>query len=255
MKTPSKLTVRGLVVVALTALLLGLVPGISGAQASSTVGLPLVECVTGTGTISAPKSLPAMKAMGVPANLARQLAVYTDDQAELYLIAPLGWTCQASLGADGNDSIAVYPPGEVGTSQFALGHTWPRVAEAVTGDLLPSCYSCFVGQACTFFSAAEHDMLRTYGNQLTCSKLPSGEGIERVSPTAVAFEDPAGVGGTGEPSGGAYPANGVVTFKQSTSTVTYGSAMETCTLPRAQHAVCAAAIAAFLSAWYRDAGP
>lgn len=219
------------------------------AQVTATTALPLVECVTGTGTGSAPKPLPPTKAMSVPGSMSGRLAAYTDDQGELYLVAPLGWACQASVGADGNDSIAVYPPGEVGTSEFALGHTWPKSAQAVTGDLLPACYACFVGQACRFFPAAEHDLVRVYGSQLSCSRIPTGEGVSRVSPTVVAFADPPGVAGTGEPSGGEYPAVGVVTFKQGSGTVTYGSATETCTLPKSDRAECTAVIDAFVAAW------
>ena len=118
------------------------------------------------------------------AALASKMAAYTDDQGEMYVLAPLGWTCQASLGADGNDSIAVYPPGEVGTSQFALGHSWPKSAQAVTGDLLPACYACFVGQACTFFPAAEHDLVHDFSGQrpaLPCPRARPSRGSPRAS--------------------------------------------------------------------------
>ncbi len=73
--------------------------------------MPLVECVTGSGTTSAPKPMSGTKALNVPAALTNKVAAYTDDQGKMYLLAPVGWTCQATLGADGNDSIAVYPPG------------------------------------------------------------------------------------------------------------------------------------------------
>ncbi len=120
----------------------------------------------------------------------------------------------------------------------------------MTGDLLPSCYACFVGQACTFFPAAEHDLVHDFSGQLSCTPLPSGQGVSRVAPSVIAFSDPAGVLGTGEPSGGANPAYGVVTFKDRSSNGTYfGSAMETCTLPKNEHVLCNAALQDFISGW------
>jgi hypothetical protein len=244
-------SVRRVYGVAITALagLCFLLSGVASAQGPATARVPLVECVTGTGAISAPKPMAATKAVNVPAALVNKMAAYSDDQGEMYLLAPLGWTCQASLGADGNDSIAVYPPGEVGTSQFALGHSWPKTAQAVTGDLLPACYACFVGQACTFFPAAEHDLVRDFSGQLSCTPLPAGQSVSRVSSSVIAFVDPAGVLGTGEPSGGAYPAYGVVTFKDRSPSGTYGSAMETCTLLKSERAICNAALRAFITGW------
>ncbi|HTT91231.1 MAG TPA: hypothetical protein VMF65_16875 [Acidimicrobiales bacterium] len=254
LKATSVRTVYTVVVTAVAALAF-LLSGVASAQAPVTVRLPLVECVTATGTTVGPKPMPATKVVNVPSQLVNKMAVYSDDQGDLYLLAPLGWACQASLGADGNDSIAVYPPGEVGTSQFALGHNWPKSAQAVTGDLLPSCYACFVGQACTFFPAAEHDLVQDYGQQLSCTPLPSGQDVSRLSSSVIAFEDPANVLGTGEPSGGVYPASGVVTFKDRVPSGAYGSAMETCTLPKTEHLMCNAAVQAFIAGWEQRTGP
>ncbi|HXW80705.1 MAG TPA: hypothetical protein VEJ84_14480 [Acidimicrobiales bacterium] len=254
MRTTSVRTTHTLAVSALVAVLLSLLTGVANAQLASTT-VPLVECVTATGAASSPKPFPATRQVSVPKSLANQLAAYSDDQGELYLVAPRGWTCQASVGADGNDSIAVYPPGEVGTSKFALGHNWPKSAQAVTGDILPSCLACYVGQACTFFPDAEKDLVREYGKQITCASLPTREGILRLSPSVISFSDPPGVIGTGEPSGGDFPAEGVVTFKEGTGGTTYGSAMQTCTLPPNEHALCTAVIDAFVFAWQQRAGP
>jgi hypothetical protein len=61
------------------------------------------------------------------------------------------------------------------------------------------------------------------------------ERIERLSRTAVAFEDPPGVHGTGQPSGDSFPANGVMLFNPSSKGFFYG---ETCVLPASEHTVC-----------------
>jgi hypothetical protein len=255
MRKTSVRTIYTLSVSALFAVLLTLVTGVASAAQPATTTVPLVECVTGAGAASSPKPLPATRQVSVPPGLAKQLAAYSDDQGEMYVVAPRGWTCQASIGADGNAFIAAYPPGEVGTSKFAVGNSWPKSAQAVTGDILPSCFACYVGQACTFFPAAEKDLVRVYGDQLTCAPLPARQAILRVSPSVISFEDPPGVLGTGEPSGGTFPAQGVVTFKENTGGSAYGSAMQTCTLPSREHALCTAVIGAFVAAWQQRIGP
>jgi hypothetical protein len=254
MRTTSVRTTYTLAISTLVALLLSLLIGIANAQSASTT-VPLVECVTSAGAASSPKPLPPTRQVSVVPGLAKQLAAYSDDQGEMYVVAPRGWTCEATVGADGNDSIAAYPPGEVGTSKFALGHSWPKSAQAVTGDILPSCFACYVGQACTFFPAAEKDLVRVYGSQLTCAALPTREGILRLSSSVISFNDPPGVLGTGEPSGGSFPALGVVTFKENTGGTSFGSGMQTCTLPAREHALCTAVTDAFVSAWQQRIGP
>lgn len=242
-------------VIATVAVLVPPLSAVASAQPQVAARVPLVECVTGTGTPESPKPMPGTKVLKVPAQLVNKLAAYTDDQGELYLLAPVGWTCQASVGADGNDSIAVYPPGEVGTTRFALNKTWPKTAQAVTGDLLPTCLACYVGQACTFFPAAEHDLVQDFSGRLSCTPLPSGQGVARLSPSVIAFHDPPGKLGTGEPSGGVYPASGVVTFKDRTANATYGSAMESCTLPQNEQVMCNATVQAFIASWDQRTAP
>ena len=62
---------------------------------------------------------------------------------------------------------------------------------------------------------------------------------------AVAFEDRPCVVGTGSPSGGPYPANGVVIYN-SNGTKYPNAGEETCTLPEAQHSTCADVLDDFL---------
>ena len=248
MKKPSLGTIGALIAGAATIVAPSFAINVKAGPAQ-TAALPLVVCSTTSGVASAPKHLPATQEVTVPLALSRELAAYSDNQGELYLVAPRGWACQASLGADGSDSITVYPRGEVSSSQFGEKRTWPRSAKAVTGDLIPVCYGCYLDQACTFFPEAEHDLLKAYGNVLACPRRPAREGVSRISATVVAFEDPPGAHGTGNPSGGDYPANGVVTFKEGSATASYGSAMGTCTLPANDHALCTAVLDAFVSSW------
>jgi hypothetical protein len=146
------------------------------------------------------------------------------------------------VGGDASDSIDIYPRGGLTTAE----RSWPRRAEAVTGDIVPACFGCYLLQACPFFPAAERQLLESYGKTFKCNRRPGGESVLRASATVVNFADPATVHGTGDPSGGGYPATGAVTYKPS-----YGSATETCTLPRSEHAVCAAVLNVFIDMWDR----
>jgi hypothetical protein len=58
--------------------------------------------------------------------------------------------------------------------------------------------------------------------------------------TTAFFEDPIGVSGVGDPSGGPYPANGVVTYNGTSATEA------TCTLPESDHALCTVVLNDFL---------
>jgi hypothetical protein len=63
----------------------------------------------------------------------------------------------------------------------------------------------------------------------------------------VTFEDPPGVKGDGRPSGGQYPADGVMTYHPSAQED--GSWQETCTLPASEKNICTAVLNTFIS-WY-----
>lgn len=216
----------------------------SPAQASGMVSLPLVVCITSHGVEESPKSFPAARTVAVPAADQSLLSIYTDDVGELYLVAPRGWACQAGVGADGNASIAAYPPGE---EPFPI-RTWPKTAQAVTADLYPVCGGCITIQACPYFPAAKQDLLE-FGPNAKCPSPPVGELTDRLSSTVVAYEDPPGVKGLQSPSGGSYAANGVVTFKQGTTHTVYGSWMENCVLPAKLHDLCTAALNNFAYEW------
>ena len=68
----------------------------------------------------------------------------------------------------------------------------------------------------------------------------------RVGAGIVIFEDPPGIPGDGLPSGGLYPANGVLTYRPRAPE---GSWKETCTLPGSAKDECTAVLNAFLL-WY-----
>lgn len=152
-------------------------------------------------------------------------------------LAPAGWHCSGGVGADGNEELTVLPRYVARESTAAaavtVAHQWNGVA---------------IYTACSFFP----ELGRGYG--VPCAAIPKREQIYRLSSHSVAFEDPAGVRGTGSPSGGAMPANGVVTYGcegniAKTRQLTVGEA--TCTLPARQHSLCTSVLNDFLSRWMR----
>jgi hypothetical protein len=183
--------------------------------------LAVVVCPTALG-ISQPGHvrLPATVELA-PAGAGGGLAAYTDVRGWMTVIAPRGWRCSADYGADGSGGVIAFPPG--------AGAASPR---AIIGGETSACVGCTLGQACPLFRTAAAEQQSLYG--LHCS-TPRGETVVRLGPTVVAFADPPYVKGDGHPSGGPYPANGVMTYVGLRGR---GSWIETCTLAPSQHHVC-----------------
>jgi len=179
----------------------------------------------------AAKNLPSTLAVNVPADLVSQLSVYADEAGIMELIAPSGWDCTASLGADGSSVESVTPTGEVFTQNEAL--TSGSQEEAIVGTQNGGCQGCAAGQACPFFANAND----VDPGSCTNTTPPSGEEVTQLASNIVGFEDPPGLAGDADPSGGAYPANAVVTLTQDPAGSTgnyWSSYLETCTLPYSQ---------------------
>jgi len=207
--------------------------------------LPLVVCPTtfGVEPPPAPASLPSTVTTSVPSNLASQLAVFSDDQGAMKLVGPKTWQCMGVIGADGAGGVEVYP---TGTTAPAWGRAFSQqLGEAIVGYETSACLSCRLSQACPLFPNAAAAMLSSY--QQPCPNVrPAQEQIYRLSSTVVAFEDPPGVTGDGDPSGGGYPANGVMTYVPESNN---GSWVETCTLAATSHALCTVSLNAFVAAY------
>lgn len=177
-------------------------------------------------------------AESVPSDLANQVAVYTDAEGSMRLLAPTGWSCAASIGADGSGGVQVYPPGQADPTN---GQFQASSFEGVVGTQNGGCVGCAVTQASPLFPAADAACQSEFsGDAQACkSGPPAGESTEPIEPGVIGFLDPAGVKGDGTPSGGNYPANGVMTYQTSQYPTSY---LETCTLPQSQHDLCTAVL-------------
>jgi hypothetical protein len=226
--------------------------GSSGSPVSAgpvTVSLPVISCPTTLGYPSSGQkvTVPVSRQVSVPSAVAAQLAVYTDSLARMELVAPKGWRCTASYGADGSGGVVVYPHGVTVPPNWAAGWrlTAASAVSAVLGVETSACYSCALGQACRLFPAAASTLQSFLGHN-GCQARPAAETVSQIGAGIMGFADPPGTSGDGLPSGGADPANGVLTYYPRAAD---GSWLETCTLPGTDTAECTAILNTFVS-WY-----
>jgi hypothetical protein len=200
-----------------------------------TVSLPVVSCPTSLGVPQSAVPVPRSRSVAVPQALAAGLSLYADTQGVMELLGPKGWDCTAAYGADGSGGVTVYPAG-----------AGPSSPEAITGSETSACYGCTLSQACSLFPAAATAWTSAF-SQACPARPPAAQTANLLATGIMTFEDPPGVKGEGRPSGGQYPADGVMTYHPSDQND--GSWLETCTLPPSQKDVCTAALNTFIT-WY-----
>ena len=190
------------------------------ASAAHSVTVAVVRCPTTFG-IQQKVVWPRTVAVRSPSSL-HGLVAYTNSQS--FLIGPAGMRCSGVVAADGGSLVRAWP----------RGHAAPAHHARYDGETLwidPACAGCKAADACPFFPS----LAKAMGFPCT-SGVPAGERVYRLNSHATLFEDPPGVAGSGWPSGGPDPANGVVGIQGSlTSGLVYRS---TCTLPSSHHSVC-----------------
>jgi hypothetical protein len=206
-----------------------------------TASLPVVKCPTTFALATPPPSvpLPSSAIVAVPTSLAGKLAVYADNNDIMKLLAPTGWNCSASYGADGSGIVTIVPSGE---SLPASGQDVSPSDQAIIASETGGSPVQAAGDACAFFPAAATATETDLGRG--CSARPSSEIVDPINASTVDFEDPSGTKGSGDPSGGPYPANGVMTYSPTTEPGFY---LDTCTLPAGAHATCTAALNYFVT--------
>ena len=220
------------------------------------ISVPTYECPTTYGVAGTPTTLlPGHVSVNVPATVVAsgtQLTMYALSSDSLSLIGPSGWSCAGLVGADGSSSLQVVPQSEAASliavnRTFSSANTFPV---ALTADDTSACVGCAYTQACGAFPTATAQYAS--GSPPCSSTPPSEEKVTALSQTVVAFEDPPGVAGTGKPSGGTNPANGIVTYSPGGTGHSTASFKATCTLPASNHAVCTAALNDFLVRYWED---
>lgn len=230
----------------LALLLSALIPLVSFehiAFAAVTSTVPVVVCPTQSGaSLGGPTKTASTQRVGLSAQIAKKVAIYTDQHSLQSVLGPRGWRCIASYGADGSGGVTIYPEGET-VHYFADFSKESKSFQAINVDWTPACVLCILGQACPFFAAAKA-AVTTLGysqNEVSCTR-PPGERLVKSNRSLAYFSDPPGLAGTGEPSGGKLRALGLVTWegltKKGQRTITNGSAVVTCTIPRLDAQLC-----------------
>jgi len=204
--------------------------------------IPFVTCPTSNALTqqSTPPALPTSIVLTVPEDLVSQIEVYGDDLGMMKLVGPRGWACSASYGADGSGGVAVYSVGEAVPSGQSYS---PSSEQAIVGSETSACVGCAIGQACPLFPAAANADQSLNGTSCMQTR-PTSESDEQISAGVVGFLDPPDVAGDGNPSGGPYPANGVMTYVYPASDD--GSWLDTCTLPYSETQLCTLALNTFV---------
>ena len=83
------------------------------AAATGSAALPQAVCPTTYGVQpTTTPSLPSTVSESIATSLVSQIAVYTDAQGQMQILAPTGWACSASIGADGSSELAAFPQGQ-----------------------------------------------------------------------------------------------------------------------------------------------
>lgn len=197
--------------------------------------VPVVACPT-TAVVPNPTPLPATALVNAPLAGLPPMALYAAENASSGVLAPKDWSCSAFVGGDGNTSIRVWPPNESPPETTKTG-------DGVFAFLIPGCVGCMYDLACALFPPVEVAPYAVAGGGSCPTTVPPQERDTPINANVVAFEDPPGVAGTGEFSGGKDPANGVVIFNNpNMPRPDYGAAEGTCILPNSQQSICRAVL-------------
>ena len=204
-------------------------------ETARTVRIPVVTCPTSFGLPDETMGpVPATMTAAVSPEVAAQVTFYGNGMRTL--LGPKGWHCEAAVGADGSSSMTITPPDQ----PISEGSPSPD-RQAVTALTGGACVGCIATMACGLFPEA-WKLFDDSG--LSCpTTTPAGELVTRPMPRSAIFEDPPGVVGTGEPSGGRYRALGLMVFDAGSGAggtdMDFPSVLQiTCTLPDAMAQIC-----------------
>lgn len=122
------------------------------------------------------------------------------------LIGPRNWKCSSTVAVDGGETIALTPDG---SNPFEEG------AElGITYDVSAGCQGCMASEICAVLPNAPV-VLRYADMGVGCDRnKPLKEKLTPIGDLTVMFEDPPGVKGQGDPSGGSVSSIGMLTYSE-----------------------------------------
>jgi serine/threonine protein kinase len=217
-------------------------PSTSAPAPSAISSLSVHECPSSYGDQQTPTSrIPRSITVALSASEADRLAFYSDSTRSVDpVLAPVGWSCSANVGADGSTILSVFPSGQSDPGQSS--GAWPATTQGVIAYSPSACQDCVAGLVCPLFPNAEDQL--GYSDQSCSSEAPEEEqttflaGSSTADYGTVELTDPAGVQGTVQMSGGSYEALGIMRYDDSQGQGQ--AATESCVLRKDESTLCSA---------------
>jgi hypothetical protein len=209
----------------------------SGAGAASTtttaplagevaVAFPVVACTTSSGgPLERGGWEPTILLAPIPTALVGKVEFYSDGFHTV--LGPTGWACSQTQADQGATGLIVYPTNEANPPVAVI----PTAGtEGIFAIFDSTGYAQGIALVCPFFTIPSWQRTEAH-----CSgSAPTGEQTSMPTPDVASITDPAGLTGSLEGSGGAFPVTGAVIFPQVMPAVTDGSsvdvAVESCSL-------------------------
>ena len=214
---------------------------------SSLVTLPVDTCNTSYGDTNPNTPPPSTMQVTLPSSMSgTSLSYYALGNNEYSVLAPAGWDCSGSVGADGSSGMTVVPPSEANALADSTVPSASSMPQAIYVTNNGACQGCGFSQTCGIFAQANTQYANSLGG---CTSPPASETDTTLTSTVVGFLDPPGVSGTGQPSGGSNPANGVITFALTNGNQANSDLM-TCELPDTEHQLCTATLNDFIRRYW-----
>ena len=211
--------------------------------------LSVNECPSSYGGQQTPSSrIPSTIAVSLAAGEGKSLAFYSDSTRSVDpVLAPVGWSCTATVGADGSTVVSVFPSGESDPSSDDA--SLPPGTEGVIAYSPSACQDCVADLVCAVFPNAENDL--SYFGQSCPSSAPPDERAAFLAGSSssdfgtVELTDPPGVQGDVAMSGGNLQAVGMLRYSDDSGEGQ--AAMESCVLPSPSSALCSASVNDFVT--------
>ena len=211
--------------------------------------LSVNECPSSYGAQQDPSSrIPSSIGVSLAAGERRSLTFYSDSTRSVDpVLAPVGWSCTATVGADGSTVVSVFPSGESDPSSGDA--SLPSDTEGVIAYSPSACQGCVADLVCAVFPNAESDL--SYFGQSCPSSAPPDERTEFLAGSSssdfgtVELTDPPGVQGDVAMSGGNLQAVGMMRYSDDSGEGK--AAMESCVLPSASSALCSVIVNDFVN--------
>ncbi len=228
--------------------------GTTSTRGEERVLLPVVVCPTKFASAEGASVFHTSSVSTVIASrLSSDVVYYEDARGRMNILGPVGWSCAATVDADGSEQIVVRPIDQIGVARNNYRAQSGALSSRSTGeyfdaDETSACVGCTLAKACPVFRNAARTYQHMFGGPCPM-KAPKKEHRERWGSGVQMITDPPGVNGSAYPSGGIYSARSVMTYHAGSPD---GSWQETCVVPRSKSTLCTSALRHFAKVYGRS---